>query len=55
MTLHTALEKILTEWNEERSKPFKNNQLANYIRSEFPRIVKNSVTIQPIVFFHRNF
>lgn len=39
MTLHTALEKILTEWNDEKDKPFKNNQLAIYIRSEFPRIV----------------
>ncbi len=41
MNLREALKKILSEWNSEIKKPFGGNQLANFIRNDWARIVKS--------------
>jgi len=43
MDLQDSLRKISTEWVKETSKQFKDNQLANFVRSDFKITVENIV------------
>jgi len=43
MDLQDSLRKISTEWKAETSKQFKDNQLANFIRTDFKDTVENIV------------
>lgn len=41
MNLENAIRKILSEWNIESKKPFRDNQLAQFIREDFTQLVTN--------------
>jgi len=40
MELRQALAKILAEWPSAQQNPFRDNALANFIRSEFPKVIE---------------
>lgn len=39
MSIHDAFNKILSDWEEERTKTYTDNKLANYIRTDFRNII----------------
>jgi len=47
MSLKSCLEKILTEWPTENKKPFKDNQLAVFIRENFVNEVQSLTLNEP--------
>lgn len=43
MNLRDSLRKILREWPQETQKPFKDNQLASFIRDDFAQVIEDLI------------
>ncbi len=44
MNLRDSLYKILSEWLQETQKPFKDNQLASFVRHDFAQVIENIIS-----------
>ena len=45
MNLYDAIKKILIEWSQEKENRFAQNQLASFIRNNFPKIIENLIPV----------
>jgi len=43
MNLRDSLRKILREWPQETQKPFRDNQLASFIRHDFTQVIEDLI------------
>jgi hypothetical protein len=46
MNLEQALQKIITEWPKARHTPFRENTLAQFIRTDFPAIIEKAIGVE---------
>ena len=44
MDIKQALDKILNEWPSERNNPFRDNPLAQFVRTDFPSVIQQVVS-----------